>query len=151
MNSNILTYSVFAVNSPLILSNLLHINRKAEAMSEHILLKKHPKIEFQLLDSGFQLIDEQNDRNSGFYSYSDLQSIELSKVWYPRLAKWLRAFTWIMNGVPLFPDAESCKNAKVIMHFKKTKVGLWLTDSYMADKAKTLNALLVEKTKHNNP
>jgi len=28
-------------------------------MSENIILKKNPKIEFQFLDNGFQLIDEQ--------------------------------------------------------------------------------------------
>ena len=116
-------------------------------MSENIILKQHPKIEFQLLDNGFQLIDEQTERNSGFYSYNDLQSIELDKVWFPRLAKWLRIFTWIFNGVPFFPDAESYKKAKVIIHFKKMKLNMWLTDSYMADKAKILKKLLDKKTK----
>ncbi|MFT5168126.1 MAG: hypothetical protein ACI8P3_003365 [Saprospiraceae bacterium] len=120
-------------------------------MSENIILKKNPKIEFQLLDNGFQLIDEQTERNSGFYSYNDLQFIELNKIWFPRLAKWLRIFTWIFNGVPFFPDAESCKKAKVIIHFRKMKFGMWLTDSYMADKAKMLKELLDKKTKHNNP
>lgn len=118
-------------------------------MNENIILKKNPKIEFQLLDNGFQLIDEQTERNSGFYSYNDLQSIELNKIWFPRLAKWLRIFTWIFNGVPFFPDAESCKKANVIIHFRKTKLGVWLTDSYMADKAKKLKELLDKKTKHN--
>jgi hypothetical protein len=118
-------------------------------MSENIILKKNPKIEFQLLDNGFQLIDEQTERNSGFYSYNDLQSIELNKIWFPRLAKWLRIFTWIFNGVPFFPDAESCKKANVIIHFKKMKIGMWLTDSYMADKAKVIKELLTRKTKHN--
>ena len=118
-------------------------------MSENIILKKNPKIEFQLLDNGFELIDGQTERNSGFYSYNDLQSIELNKVWFPRLAKWLRIITWIFNGVPYFPDAESCKKANLIIHFRKTKLGIWLTDSYMADKAKRLKELLDEKTKHN--
>ncbi len=117
-------------------------------MSENIILKKSPKIEFQLHDHGFQLIDEQTEKNSGFYSYSDLQSIELKKIWFPRLAKWLRVFTWLINGVPFFPDGESYKKAKVIFHFKKTKYGLWLTDSSMADKAKMLKKLLDKKTKH---
>lgn len=114
-------------------------------MSENIILKKNPKIEFQLLDYGFQLIDEQTEQNSGFYSYSDLESIELNKIWFLRLAKFLRIFTWIFNGVPLFPDGESCKNAKVIIHFSKTKLGMWLTDSYMADKAKMLKESLDKK------
>ena len=118
-------------------------------MSDNIVLKKNPKIEFQLLDNGFQLIDEQAERNSGFYSYSDLKSIELNKVWFPRLAKWLRIFTWIFNGVPFFPDGESYKKANVIIHFRKTKLGIWLTDSYMADKAKMLKESLDKKTKHN--
>lgn len=110
--------------------------------SEIIILKKNPKIEFQLLDNGFQLIDEQTEQNSGFYAYNDLQSIELNKTWFPGLAKWLRIFTWIFNGVPFFPDAETCKKAKVIIHFRKNNLGLWLTDSYMVEKAKKLRACL---------
>ncbi|MFT4535152.1 MAG: hypothetical protein ACJA1A_001806 [Saprospiraceae bacterium] len=128
---------------------LEELTRTEIVMSENIVLKKSPKIEFQLLDNGFQLVDEQTELNSGFYSYSDLRSIELNKTWYPRLAKWLRIITWILNGVPYFPDAESCKKAKVIMHFRKIKLGMWLTDSYMADKAKILKVLLDEKTKLN--
>ena len=119
-------------------------------MSENIILKKNPKIEFQLLDNGFKLVDGQTERNSGFYSYNDLQSIELNKIWFPRLAKWLRIITWIFNGVPYFPDANSCKKANLFIHYRKTKLGIWLTDSYMADKAKRLKELLDEKTKHNN-
>ena len=114
-------------------------------MSENIILKKDPKIEFQLLDNGFQLIDKQTEKNSGFYAYHDLQSIELNKTWYPRLAKWLRAFTWILNGVPLFPDGETCKKANVIIQLKEMKLGVWLTDSYMIGKAKTLKKLLDKK------
>lgn len=114
-------------------------------MSENIILKKTPKIEFQLLDNGFQLIDEQIEQNSGFYAYNDLQAIELNKIWFPRLAKWLRIFTWICNFVPLFPDAETCKEANVILHFSKMKLGMWVTDSYMADKAKILKELLDKK------
>ncbi len=119
-------------------------------MGEHILLKKNPKIEFQFMDNGFQLIDEQTERNSGFYAYHDLQSIELGKTWFPRLAKWLRIITWMLNGVPLFPDAESCKRANVSIYFGKKKFGMWLTDSYMVDKAKMLKELLDEKIKHYN-
>ncbi len=117
-------------------------------MSENIILKKSPKIEFQFLDNGFQLIDEQTERNSGFYYYNDLQSIELNKIWFPKLAKWLRLLTWIFNGVPFFPDAKSCKTANVIFNFGKTKLGMWLTDSYMADKAKLLKKLLDQKTQN---
>lgn len=36
-----------------------------------------------------------------------------------------------------------------MIHFRKTKLGIWLTDSDMADKAKRLKVLLDEKTKHN--
>jgi len=114
-------------------------------MSENIILKKKPKIEFQLLDNGFQLIDEQTEQNCGFYTYNDLRSIELNKIWYPSLAKWVRAFTWILNGVPFFPDAETCKKTNVIIHFRKTKLGIWLTDCYMADKAKKLKEVLDKK------
>jgi len=118
-------------------------------MNKNIILKNNPKIEFQLLDNGFQLIDEETERNSGFYAYNDLQSIELNKTWFPKLAKWLRIFTWIFNGVPFFPDAESCKKAKVIIHFRKAKLGMWLTNPYMTDNAKKLKELLDKKTKHN--
>ena len=118
-------------------------------MSENIILKKHPKIEFQLLKNGFKLIDGQTERNSGLYAYNDLQSIELNKIWFPRLAQWLRIITWIFNGAPFFPDADSCKKANVIIHFRKTKLGIWLTDASMADKAKRLKELLDEKTKLN--
>ncbi len=118
-------------------------------MSENISLKKNPKIEFQLHDNGFELIDGQTEQNTGFYSYNDLQSIDLNKVWFPRLAKWLRITTWIFNGVPYFPDAESCKKANLIIHSRKTKLGIWFTDSYMADKSKRIKELLDEKTKHN--
>lgn len=117
-------------------------------MSEHIVLKKSPRIEFQLLDNGFQLIDEQTKRNSGFYSYNDLQSIELSKTWYPRLTTWMRVITTILNGVPFFPDADSYKNSKVVIHFRKSKLGMWLTDSRMADEAKMLKKLLDKKANH---
>ncbi len=116
-------------------------------MPETIILKKNPKIEFQLLDNGFELTDGQTEQNSGFYAYNDLQSIDLRSVWFPRLAKWLRVFTWIFNGVPYFPDAESYKKASLIIHSKKTKLGIWLTDAYMADKAKRLKKVLDEKTK----
>lgn len=117
-------------------------------MSENIILKINPKIEFRILNDGFELVDGQTERNTGFYSYNDLQSIELNYVWFPRLAKWLRVITWIFNGVPYFPDAESYKKANLIINSRKAKLGIWLTDSYMADQAKRLKVLLDEKTKH---
>lgn len=115
-------------------------------MSENIVLKKTPKIEFKILEHGFQLIDEQTKDNSGFYAFKDLKSIELNKIWFPRLAKWLRVITWIFNGVPFFPDAESYKKANVIIHFKQMKLGIWVTDSYMVDKAKHLKRVLSSST-----
>ena len=115
-------------------------------MGEQIILKKNPRIEFQLLDSGFELIDEQTEHNSGFYAYSDLQAIELEKIWFPRLAKYLRAFSWFLNGVPLFPDANSYKKAKLIFHFTNSKLGMWVTDSYMVDNAKKLKDFLDHKS-----
>ncbi len=114
-------------------------------MSENIILRKNPKIEFQFLDNGFQLIDEQTKQNSGFYDYNDVKSIELNKTWFPKLAKWLRIVSWVFNGVPLFPDAESYKKANVIIHLGKTKFGIWLTDSQMTKKAKMLKKLLDTK------
>ena len=93
-------------------------------MSEKIILKKNPKIEFQLLDNGFNLIDSQTERNSGFYSYNDLRSIQLNNAWFPKLAKWLRTITWIFNGVPFFPDAESFKKANLKFRFRNTKFGI---------------------------
>ena len=117
-------------------------------MDNNIIIKKTPKIEFQLLNDGFQLIDEQTEQNSGFYSYNDLKSVELHKTWYPRVAKWLRVITWMLNGVPFFPDSESCKQANIKIHFSKIKIGLWLTDSTMIDKAKMLKGALDEKVEH---
>jgi len=108
-------------------------------------LKKHPKIEFQFLDHGFQLLDEQTIKNSGFYAYSDVRSIALNKLWFPKLAKFLRAFTWLMNGVPFFPEAESYKKANIIIQSRQTKFGVWLTDSYMTGKARRLKEILEAK------
>ena len=120
-------------------------------MSESIILKKKPKIEFQLLDNGFNLIDGQTEENSGFYSYNDLQAIELNKPWFPRLAKWLRVITWIFNGVPYFPDAETCKKANLIFHYKKGKLGIWLTDTYMAKTAKRCDRRFIKKRSIRGP
>lgn len=118
-------------------------------MTENIILKKNPKIEFQILESGFELIDTETERNNGFYSYNDLKSIDLNSVWFPRLAKWLRIITGILNGVPYFPDAESYKKANITLHFRETKLGIWLTNPYMADNAKRIKELLEEKAKSN--
>lgn len=119
-------------------------------MGENIILKKSPKVEFQLLDNGFNLIDGQTERNSGFYSYHDVQSVELNKGWFPRLAIWLRVITSLINFVPFFPDADSYKKANLVIHLRKTKLGIWLTDPHMADEAKRLGELLNEKTKLNH-
>lgn len=114
-------------------------------MSENIILKRKPKIEFQFRDDGFQLIDEQTERNSGFYSYHELQTVELNNAWFPKLAKWLRTITWLLNAVPYFPDAESYKKANIIILLKKGRLGIWLTDSYMAIQAKLIKKVLEEK------
>lgn len=114
--------------------------------NKSILLKKSPKIEFQFLNNGFQLTDEQTATNSGFYSYNELQSIELNKPWFPKVAKWLRPLTWIFNGVPFFPDAESSKTANVIIRSPKNNVGVWLTDTDMVNKAILLKKQLEHKT-----
>lgn len=111
-------------------------------MADSVLLKSDPKIEFQMLEHGFQLIDDHSQENSGFYAYSELRSIELNKTWFPLLAKYLRAFTWILNGVPLFPNAESYKKSKIIFHFGKSKIGVWLTDTTMVGKAKKIKQML---------
>jgi hypothetical protein len=114
--------------------------------AESILLKTSPKIEFQLLDNGFQVIDEQTDENSGFYTYKDVQSVELNRVWFPRLSRWMRVITTFTNGVPFFPDADSYKLASVIIRNKDKKLGMWLTDVKMAKKAKELKEILDQKT-----
>lgn len=117
-------------------------------MTESIILKRKPKIEFQFLDNGFELIDGQTEQNSGFYAYNDLQSIELNKIWFPRLAKWLKTITWIFNGVPYFPDAETYKKSNIKIQFRESKLGIWLTDPYMADEARRIKELLDKKAKH---
>lgn len=116
-------------------------------MSETIILKKSPRIEFQFLENGFRLKDEQTIKNSGFYLYRDLHSIELNKTWFPLLAKYLRAFTWLMNGVPFFPDAESCKKSNIIFRLENSKIGLWLTDTDMVHAARKLKKYVDLKVK----
>ena len=105
-------------------------------MSKNIILKKDPKIEFKFLENGFELIDGQINHNSGFYFYNDLHSIDLDNSWFPRLSNWLRAITMIINGVPFFPDSDSYKKAKLTIHSEKSSLGIWLTDTSMAEKAK---------------
>lgn len=118
-------------------------------MKKQIVLKQHPTIEFQLLDHGFQVIDEQTEGNSGFYPYDEVQSIELHKLWFPRLAQWLRVFTGILNsGIPFFPDADSWKRSKVLIRLKQAKLGMWLTDPSMAAKARLLKAALDQQTNY---
>ncbi|UTW63090.1 hypothetical protein KFE98_02740 [bacterium SCSIO 12741] len=119
-------------------------------MTESIVLKKSPKIEFQLLDNGFHLHDEQTEQNSGFYAYDDLQFVQLDHTWFPVLAKWMRIVTWILNGVPMFPDGESYKKAKVIIHLRRTKLGMWLTDTHMANSAKALKKILDQRRGKSN-
>ena len=115
-------------------------------MDENIILKEEPKIEFQFRDNGFEVMDEETVKNSGFYTYDDLKSSDLNSAWYPRVAKWLRVVTWILNGVPYFPSAKDYKKANLILHFSDTTLGIWLTDPSMADKSKRIKELLDEKT-----
>ena len=68
-------------------------------MSENIILRNNPRTEFQFFDDGFKIIEKQAERNNGFYSFSDVQSIELNKLWYPRLVKWLRNFPGWSTGL----------------------------------------------------
>jgi len=115
-------------------------------MSKNIILKKDPKIEFKFLENGFELIDGQINHNSGFYFYNDLHSIDLDNSWFPRLSNWLRAITRIINGVPFFPDSDSYKKAKLTIHSEKSSLGIWLTDTSMAEKAKKIKELLDTKS-----
>ncbi len=115
---------------------------------DNVIIKKNPKIEFQLHDNGFQLIDEEMEQNCGFYLYNELQSTELDKAWFPKLSKWLRIITSIFNSVPYFPDAGSYKKANIIIHLKKVKLGIWLTDSYMVAQAKMIKNVLDKKTNY---
>ena len=116
-------------------------------MSKNIILKKAPKIEFKFLENGFELIDGQINHNSGFYFYNDLDSIDLDNSWFPRLSNWLRAITWILNGVPFFPDSDSYKKAKLTIHSEKSNLSIWLTDTFMAEKAKNIKEILDTKSK----
>lgn len=115
-------------------------------MNETIVLNKNPRIEFHFLEKGFKLIDDRVVNNKGFYPYDELHFIALNNLWFPRLAKWLRAISWIFNGVPYFPDAESYKKANLIIHLRNVRIGIWLTNSYMATQAKMIKTILYNKT-----
>jgi hypothetical protein len=115
---------------------------KINSMSDAIILKKKPKIEFQFRDNGFDLLDLQTEEHSGFYKFEDMKSVELNKVWYPRLAKWMKILTWVLNGLPYFQDAKSYKKSNIIIHTKKRKIGIVLESPYMAIKAKQLRKKL---------
>lgn len=114
-------------------------------MTNNLVFNINPKIECQLHNNGFELIDRQTAMNSGFYSYADLQSIDIINGWFPKLSKYLRAITWILNGVPLFPDADSFKKSKLIFHFKEHVLSIELTNACMVKKAKRFKALFEEK------
>jgi hypothetical protein len=116
-------------------------------MSEAIILKKKPKIEFQFRDNGFELFDEETKQNEGFYLLDDIQSVELNKAWFPRFAKWMKIFTWVLNGVPYFQDAKSYKKSNIIIRTKNRTIGFVLENPYMADNARKLNKALGRKLK----
>jgi hypothetical protein len=115
-------------------------------MSETIILKKIPKIEFQFKDNGFELTNDKTEKNNGFFMYEEIESVELNKVWFPRLAKWIRVISWVLNGVPYFQDAKSYKKANIIIHLRDKNLGFWLDSPYMAQKAKQLKKIFAEKT-----
>ena len=115
-------------------------------MDEHIVLRNDPKMEFQLQDHGFSLIDERTEKNSHFYPYDDIQLIELNKLWFPKLVKWLRYTTWLLNGAPM--AGESSSKANLVMSIGKTKFKIWLTDTDMVDKAKRLAHILAKKSNY---
>jgi hypothetical protein len=113
-------------------------------MDNSLLLKKEPRIEIQFTQNGFHIFDEQKNQNSGFHPYHELTHVELNKTWFPKLSIWLRVITCILNGVPFFPDADSCKTANIIFHFDHGKQGIWLTDTFMVNQAKKLKQRLAE-------
>lgn len=111
-------------------------------MSNPLLLKKKPNIEFHFLEHGFQLNDTETALNSGFYSYQEIQSVVLHRVWFPRLSVWMRVFTTFLNGVPFFPDADSYKFSSIVIQTDSLKIGIWLTNTTMAKQAKKLKEML---------
>ena len=114
-------------------------------MTKNIILNNDPKTEFQLLDNGFKLIDGQRKRNTGFYPYDEMQSIELHKLWYNGLVKWLRYGTWLINGAPLVDEIP--EKGSLDITIGKTKLTVFLTNADMLQKAKGLVTLLNKKTK----
>lgn len=114
-------------------------------MNNSITLNNSPRIEIQLLESGFQFIDERTEHAAGYYAYQDVQGVELNRTLYPRLASWLRYITWLCNGVPFFPDAATCKKSNLIIHLGNTKIGLWLTDRNMVKRARAVKNYLESK------
>lgn len=116
-------------------------------MNENITLRNDPTTEFQLLENGFKLIDGQTKGNNGFYSYEDIQSIELNKTWYTKLTKWLRYTTWLINGAPM--AGKTSKKANLVINNQKKSLKIWLSDFEMTDKAEILVKLLNKKTTRN--
>ena len=114
-------------------------------MTKNIILNNDPKTEFQLLDNGFKLIDGQRKRNTGFYPYDEMQSVELHKLWYNGLVKWLRYGTWLINGAPLVDEIP--EKGSLDITIGKTKLTVFLTTADMLQKAKGLVTLLNKKTK----
>ena len=114
-------------------------------MTKNIILNNDPKTEFQLFDHGFKLIDGQRKRNTGFYPYDEMQSIELHKLWYNGLVKWLRYGTWLINGAPLVDEIP--EKGSLDITIGKTKLTVFLTNADMLQKAKGLVTLLNKKTK----
>jgi len=118
-------------------------------MDQNIILNNNPRMEFKLSENGFELIDGQTTKNSGVYSYSNLKSIQLNKVWYPYVVKWLRYISWLMNGAPLAGETTKKANLKIILDDRILHI--WLTDLKMTNKAKTLKTMLTKKKpRHNN-
>ena len=103
-------------------------------------------MEFQLQDNGFNLIDGQTEGNTGFYWYHDMQSIELNRLWYPRLLTYLRYGTWLLNGAPMV-SCESSKEANLVINGSQSKLKIWLTDVDMTAKAVRLVEVLNKRTK----
>lgn len=114
-------------------------------MKEKIIIRDKPRIEFHLMDKGFEILDSKSEKEADVHAYNDIQRIELNNVWFPLFAKWMRVITWIANGVPYFPDAKSCKKANFIIHFSNSKYGTWLTSTKMAKKTRRLKTILDNK------
>ena len=111
-------------------------------MNKQFLLNESPRILFLLQPDGFQLKFEQSRNHMVFYAYSDIQYIKLKRGWFPRFATFLRALTWILNGVPYFPDAASCKKSSFCIQLNKHSIELPLRSVSMVKKAKELRQLL---------